>query len=77
MKKLLILTTLGIVVAAAGGCKMCDWLFRGSAVTAQPAPAVYCDPCATAPACDPCAPACGPTGAMVVSPTPEYLPAPR
>jgi len=73
MKKLLILTTLGVVMAAAGGCRMCDWLFRGSAVTAQPAPAVYCDPCAPAPACDPC----GPTGPMVVSPTPDYLPAPR
>ncbi len=73
MKKLLILTTLGLVTAAAGGCRTCDWLFRGSAVTAQPAPAVYCDPCATAPACDPC----GPTGPMVVSPAPEYLPAPR
>ena len=72
MKKLLILTTLGILAAGAIGCRSCDWLFRGSAVPAQPAP-VYFDPCATAPACD----ACGPVGGMMVSPAPEYFPAPR
>ena len=73
MKKLLILTTLGILTVGAGGCRTCDWLFRGSAVTAQPAPVCY-EPCAPAPACDPC----GPAGPMVVSPAPDmYMPAPR
>ncbi len=71
MKKLLILTTLAVLLVSAGGCRMCDWLWRGSAVTAQPAPVCY-DPCAAAPACDPC----GPVGPVMVSPTPEYLPAP-
>lgn len=75
MKKLLILTAIGILTVGAGGCRMCDWLFRGSAVTAVPsaAPVVY-DPCATAPTCDPC----GPAAPMVVTPGPEaYVPAPR
>lgn len=77
MKKLLILTTFGILIAAASGCRMCDWLWRGSAVTAQPA-SVYCDPCAV-PACDPCAPACGSTGTMMVPAGTDatYMPAPR
>jgi hypothetical protein len=76
MKKLLVLTAVGILLCGAAGCRMCDWLFRGSAVTAQPAPVMY-DPCATAvpaTACDPCGPATG----MMVTPGPEtYVPAPR
>jgi hypothetical protein len=71
MKKLLILTTFGILTATAG-CRMCDRLWRGSAVTTQPA-AVCCDPCPPVAACD----ACGSAAPMMVSPGPAVFPAPQ
>jgi len=63
MKKLLIVTAIGVLTIGATGCRMCDRLFRGSAVAtpAVMAPATICcpdpcpDPCATSVA--PCAPA--------------------
>jgi hypothetical protein len=72
MKKLLILTTFGILTAVAAGCHLCDRLYRGSAVTAQPG-AVCCEPCAPVSACD----ACGSTGPVMVSPAPGVFPTPQ
>ena len=77
MKKILILTAVTILTATAGGCRMCDWLFRGSAVRTAPvqqAPMMY-DPCVPCEPCDPCAP-CGGGGApMILTPGPEtYVP---
>jgi hypothetical protein len=71
MKKLLILTTFVIVTAVLGGCRLCDRLWRGSAVTAQPG-AVCCDPCGAVPACDPC----GSAGPVMVSPSAGVFPGP-
>ena len=65
MKKLLVLTTLVVLVAGAAGCQSCTRWFRGTRAQtpAVMTPMVYADPCA--PACDPCAPAaCGPVGTM-------------
>lgn len=85
MKKLILLTTVGILTVVASGCRQGGLFRRGAPVQAVAIPAspVYCDPCATtAPPCDPCAP-CGASamgvssGPMVVAPGPEtYVPAP-
>lgn len=63
MRKLLVLTAIGILMVSAIGCRSCDWLFRGSEAR-QPAP-VICEP-----ACNPCeaVPACGPAGAILPGP---------
>ena len=82
MKKLILLTAVGIMMVGAGGCRSCDWFHRGAPARAVTMPApMYYDPCATsASPCDPCAPsgaACAPGGAMMVAPGPEsYVPVP-
>jgi len=82
MKKLILLTAVGILTVVASGCRHGGWFRRGAPVQAVgiPATPIYCDPCATTAApCDPCAPcAPGVSGApMVVAPGPEtYVPAP-
>jgi len=83
MKKLILLTAVGVLMVGAAGCRSCDWFHRGAPARAVTMPTpVYCDPCA-APAvpCDPCAPsgaACAPGGAMMVTPGPEptFVPGP-
>ena len=74
MKKLLIITAIGVLTIGAAGCRttMCDRLFRGSAVAtpAVMAPATICcpDPCA-----DPCATSvapCAPAGVIFGAPGP-------
>lgn len=85
MKKMILLTAIGILTVVASGCRQGGLFRRGAPVQAVAIPAspVYCDPCATTTVpCDPCAPsgACA-TGAvsvpMVVAPGPEtYVPAP-
>jgi hypothetical protein len=76
MKKLILLTAVGILTVAASGCRNCDWFNRGAPARAvmMPAPAMYGDPCATTAApCDPC----GPSAPMMVVPGPEsYVPVP-
>jgi hypothetical protein len=68
MKKLLILTVMGMLLAGLGGCRFMECLFRGPPCQ-QPAPVVTCPaPCQSY---DPCG------GASVVTPGPEtYAPAP-
>lgn len=76
MKKLFVLTVLGVLLVGAAGCRTCDWFHRGAPARAvtMPPPVFY-DPCATsAIPCDPCAPgpaACAPGGAMMMAPGPE------
>jgi hypothetical protein len=73
MKRLLILTFLGLLLGGVGGCRFMECLWRGPACQQQTAaPVVTCpSPCATYNPCDPCA------GAPVVTPGPEtYAPAP-
>lgn len=81
MKRILILTAVAGLTTVAGGCRMCDWLFRGDRETAVPMSApVCCDPCTP---CEPCGGGCGTVmgapgiGApMIVTPGPEtYAPA--
>ncbi len=66
MRKVHVFAGIAIMMATAGGCRMCDWLWRGSSVSApatvvapmaQPMcyPDACVDPCATTVA--PCAPA--------------------
>ena len=55
MKKLLVLTTLGILVASVTGCQWCNRLFRGSRTQTTPVMGtMMMDPCGVP--CDPCAP---------------------
>jgi hypothetical protein len=76
MKKLLILTTFGFLTAALGGCHMCERLWRGSAVTAQPG--MCCEqPCAPVGACESCSSCGSGGGAMMVSPGPGAFPGPN
>ncbi len=74
MKKLLILTVLGLMLSGTAGCRFMDCLWRGGP-PAQPgcgcqtAPAVVCpSPCQPTNACDPCG------GATTVAPGPTYAP---
>jgi len=82
MKKLILLTAVGILMVGASGCRQCSWFRRGApaGAVAMPAAPMYCDPCPTTAApCDPCGPcAAGASIApMVVAPGPEtYVPAP-
>jgi hypothetical protein len=71
MKRLLLLTVMGLLLGSLAGCRFMECLFRGPACQ-QPAPAVNCgNPCTTYNPCDPCA------GTTVVTPGPEaYVPAP-
>jgi hypothetical protein len=60
MKRMLVLTVLGVLTTGAVGCRSCDWLWRGSAVQREAAVPMSCCP----EVCDPCmtvAP-CGPVG---------------
>ena len=73
MKKLLILTTMVVLMSGAAGCRLCDWCRRGPAYQQCPPTVMYSNPCPPAvSACDPCA------GAPVITPGPEtYTPATR
>ncbi len=59
MRKLLVLTAVAALVAAATGCQCCDWFRRGAMYPAATSPEVICDPCQADPCvpCDPCSPA--------------------
>jgi hypothetical protein len=89
MKKLFLLTAVGVLMVYASGCRTCNWFHRGAPARAVTMPApIYGDPCAPIAApCDPCAPSvttcapsvttCAPTAPVVVAPGPEtYVPAP-
>jgi hypothetical protein len=73
MKKLIVLTALGMLTVSATGCRLCDRLFRGSpAQTAIMAPGTVCCPA------DPCVDACGASvapcaPAAVLAPGTPYL----
>jgi hypothetical protein len=84
MKKLLVLAAIAVLTVGAAGCRMCEGVFRGSAVqrVQAPAPAYYGDPCTPCVPYDPCG--CGGGGGTVgmgatpmsVVPGPEsYVPA--
>jgi hypothetical protein len=63
MKKLLSLTAVLMLLGSAGGCKICDKWFRGSAEQCPPqAVPIY----SAAPSCDPCSP-CGSQAVMAPS----------
>jgi hypothetical protein len=63
MKRLLILTTLGMLLSGVAGCRFMECLWRGPACQQTTAPAAtYANPCPTYSPCDPCA------GAPVVTP---------
>jgi hypothetical protein len=75
MKKLLILTILGLLLGGTAGCRFMECLWRGGPPQqpCQPAAVVPCQPaCPTASACDPC----GGAPATVV-PGPTYAPGAR
>jgi hypothetical protein len=72
MKKLMILTVLGLMLSGMAGCRFMECLWRGgppAQPACQPAPTVVCPTaCPPANACDPC-------GAPVVTtPNPTYGP---
>jgi hypothetical protein len=77
MKRLLLLTVLGMVLSGVAGCRFWECLWRGPVCQPNTAPAVtYANPCPnpcpTYNPCDPCA------GAPVATPGPEtYVPAPK
>jgi hypothetical protein len=54
MKRLLILTVLGLLLGGVAGCRFMECLWRGPACQQNTAPTVtYANPCSTSP-CDPC-----------------------
>lgn len=67
MRRMTILSVAVAVMIFAGGCRLCDRLFRGSVF--QPAPTVsapvVCPPVVPANPCDPCN-VCDPCGTAVV-----------
>jgi hypothetical protein len=71
MKRLLILTVLGVLLSGAIGCRFMECLWRGPACQQNTAPAVtYVNPCPAPSSCDSCT-----GGPAVVSPGPEtYTP---
>jgi hypothetical protein len=75
MKKLLILTTLGLMLSGTAGCRFMECLWRGgppAQPTCQSAPAVVCpSPCQPTTPCDPCG------GAPAMTPSPTYVPGQR
>ena len=72
MKRLLILTMLGMLLGGAAGCRFLECLWRGSPCQQTVAPVVACpDPCQTYNPYDPCA------VAPTATPGPEtYAPGP-
>jgi hypothetical protein len=72
MKKLLILTVIGMLLAGLGGCRFMECLWRGGPCQQCAAPtATYPAPCQSCNPCDPCG------GAPVITPGPEtYAPVP-
>lgn len=81
MKKLVLMTAIGVVMAGVAGCRTCDWFRRGAPASAVTMPApMYCDPCAPSAApCDPCGPSpttCAPGAPMVVAPGETFVPGP-
>jgi len=73
MKKLLILTVLGLLLSGVAGCRFMDCLWRGGPATQQPCQptgATYTTPCQPSNACDPC----GGGAATVTTPGPTYAP---
>jgi hypothetical protein len=82
MKKLLIISILGMLLTASAGCRFLDCLWRGGPTnqTCQPAAVACPNPCATySPGgCDPCsAPAAVTTTPMTPQPDPTYVPTNR
>ena len=73
MKRLLVLTILGMLLSGMAGCRFMECLWRGPAYRQTTAPAVtYANPCPTYNPCDPCA------GAPVATPGPAtFTPGPR
>lgn len=84
MRKMAIGLMAVTLLVGAGGCRLCDRLFRGSVFQPAPtvSPAVVCPPVVPANPCDPCDPCdpCGTTaapGPVVIAPgTAGYAPAP-
>jgi hypothetical protein len=80
MKKLILLTAVGVLMVGSAGCRSCDWFHRGAPARAVTMPApMYYDPCATSG--DPCTPgpaACTPGATMMVAPGPDatFVPGP-
>ena len=74
MKRIMILTALGMLLSGAVGCRFMECLWRGGPATQSCPPAVtYPSPCPSYSPCDPCG-----GGAAVVTPGPEtYAPATR
>jgi hypothetical protein len=71
MKKVLSLTAIGMMLAAMGGCRFMECLFRGPPCQQPCQQAVA--PVVTCPSCSPCGDPCG--GVPVITPTPEtYAP---
>jgi hypothetical protein len=65
MKRLLLLTVLGVVLSGVAGCRFMECLWRGGPPCQQQAPAMMCpSPYATYSGCDPC----GGASAAVVTP---------
>ena len=73
MKRLMILTVLGMLLSGVAGCRFMECLWRGPACQQTATPMVTCpNPCPTYNPCDPCA------GAPAITPGPEgtYAPGP-
>ena len=76
MKKLMILTALGMLLSGAVGCRFMECLWRGGPAT-QSCPPTVAYP-SSSPSYSPCDPCGGGGGAAVVTPGPEtYAPATR
>jgi hypothetical protein len=81
MKRLLILTILGVVLASTPGCKFWDCLWRGPQYRNCPQQTVPCNPCPTYYPCD-ANPCCGMSGATAaptatLAPTSTVAPGPE
>ncbi|NMC20796.1 MAG: hypothetical protein GYA33_10290 [Thermogutta sp.] len=77
MRKLLVLSSLVVIVVGTAGCQRCNWFRRGALFAPmQPAAVVECPPVVTdVPVLDSSCEACAPP-AMVVPPTTTYVPGP-
>lgn len=73
MRRLLILTVLGMLLSGTTGCRFMECLWRGPACQQPAAPVVTCpNPCPTYSPCDPCA---GGAPAVTPGPAATYAPA--
>jgi hypothetical protein len=76
MKRLMILTALGMLLSGAVGCRFMECLWRGPATQSCPPAVAYPSPSMSYSPSDPCCPGGG--AAAVVTPGPEtYAPATR